>query len=502
MLSQQFEDLPHIQYIDETRLQSWSSNSYGYLYDDKHQPASFSVVDDNFGIDCFEDGMMSMQPMQRFMYDQSPQSVGLLHANIPLQSQYQKQYIDQWPSAECYRNASPDRTSVSGTSSYASPNEVTSPYAYSSVTYGSPVESCLPSMSYHTNEHFGSATCLSGISGTSISLKEIEYDPREPELIFEEAKPVDINFEPTIASEQVVTKTENDSSAYKEYTDSRIGNSVRDAESVQPVDFKQESDEDSDYSPTNKGGKRKRTAPHTARAPRRRGGIRKDSVTSPTSTNKPGRKPRDTLKLKAENKHRDDCRPFPCPLAAYNCTSTFSSKNEWKRHVSTQHIKLGYWRCDLCAPTTDANDPSELYYNDFNRKDLFTQHLRRMHAAQGSGARQSKVHPVNEDNIGEHQTRCYRQLRRAPQQSICPLVGCNGKFDGPASWEERMEHVGRHFEKDRKSSFELLNIASWKHDVALEQYLMEEDLIVWEHGAWKTSDGKSRRASSDSSDED
>jgi len=65
-----------------------------------------------------------------------------------------------------------------------------------------------------------------------------------------------------------------------------------------------------------------------------------------------------------------------------------------------------------------------------------------------------------------------------------------------------MEHVGRHFEKDRKSGSELLNIASWKHDVALEQYLVDEDLIVWEHGAWKTSDGKSRRASSDSSDED
>ncbi|KAJ4990179.1 C2H2 finger domain-containing protein [Stagonosporopsis vannaccii] len=502
MPSQQLEDLPQIQYMHETRLQSWSSSCYDYLYADKHQPVGFSVMEDSLGIDCFDDSMMSMQPMQRFMYDQSPQTMGLLHANIPLQNQYQKQYIAPWPSAEYGRNASPDRTSVSGTSSYASPNEMPSPYAYNTVSYGSPVDSFLPSMPYHTSEQFSDVVCPSGTSGTSISLKEIEYDHQEPEPTIEEADNVDIKFEPTIVSEQVAVKTDNDPSAYREYTDSGIGNSVRDAESVQPVDCKHESDEDSEYSPTSKYGKRRRSAPHSSRAPRRRGGVRKDSVTSTTSPHKPGRKPRGTLNFKADSKYRDDCRPFPCPLAAYNCTSTFSSKNEWKRHVSTQHIKLGFWRCDLCPPTPDANDASELYYNDFNRKDLFTQHLRRMHAAQGSGARHNKVHPVTEENIGEHQTRCHRQLRRAPQQSICPFNGCNREFVGPASWEERMEHVGRHLEKDRRDSAELLNSANWKRDAALEQYLVDEGLIAWEHGAWKTSDGKSRRAGSDSSDED
>lgn len=501
MLPQQFEDLPQIQYLDETRFHSWPTNYYGYPYPEKLQPVALAIMDDSFGVDYFDDSMMSMQPMQRFMCDPSPQTFGLLNANIPLQNQYQKQYTTPWPSSEPCRNASPDRTSVSGTSSYASPNEVHSPYAYNAVPYGSPVESFLPSMPYHGSEHLSNVARLTGTSGPSVDPKEVEYERQDPEPTIEEVDTVDIKYGPTVASEQVLIKTENDPSAYREDTDSGIGNSMRDAESVQPVGFKHESDEDSDYNPRNQSGKRKRSAPNTSRAPKRRSGIRRDSVMSTTSPKKPGRKPRSTLKFKTENKHQDDCRPFPCPLAGYNCTSTFSSKNEWKRHVSTQHIKLGFWRCDLCAPTTDSNDPSELYYNDFNRKDLFTQHLRRMHAAEGSGARHNRVHPVTEENIGEHQTRCYRQLRCAPQQSICPFNGCDREFVGSASWEERMEHVGRHLEKDRRNGAEL-NIASWKPDTSLEQYLVDEDLIVWEHGVWKTSDGKSRRPGSDSSDED
>ncbi|KAF2626861.1 hypothetical protein BU25DRAFT_74001 [Macroventuria anomochaeta] len=502
MPSQQFENLPQIQCMDDARFPNWSSDCYGYPYADKQHPSGFSIVDDNVYLGRLDDGTMSMQPMQRFMFDPSPQSLGLLHANIPVHSQHQKHYVPQWPSSECYRNASPDRTSISGISSYASQNEVPSPHAYNAVSYGSPIDFFQPSLPYSTTEQFSDISYMSGTSGASISLKEIEYAHQEPEPPIQEAESADIKQEATIESEQPSVKTETAPDTYREYTDSGIGNSVRDAESVQPVDFKDESASDSDYSPTHRGNKRRRSAQHTARAPRRRGGARKDSVVSSSSSNKLSRRPRGASKANIETQHQDDRRPFPCPLAAYNCTSTFSSKNEWKRHVSTQHIKLGYWRCNLCAPTTDPNDASVLYYNDFNRKDLFTQHLRRMHAAHGSGARHMKEHPINEDNIQEHQTRCYLQLRCAPQQSICPFSGCDRDFIGPTSWEERMEHVGRHLEKDRKSGADMLDTASWKVDTALEQYLMNEDLIVWEHGAWKIGDGKSRRVGSESSDED
>ena len=65
-------------------------------------------------------------------------------------------------------------------------------------------------------------------------------------------------------------------------------------------------------------------------------------------------------------------RAFPCTFATYGCPSTFTSKNEWKRHVQTQHMRLGFWRCDQC-PDVHCKP------NDFNRKDLFIQHVRRMH---------------------------------------------------------------------------------------------------------------------------
>ncbi|KAJ8110404.1 hypothetical protein OPT61_g6745 [Boeremia exigua] len=488
--------------MDEARFNGWPSDCFPYQYPDKQLPAGFHVNDESLYINSLDDGIVSMQPMQRFMCDPSPQSYGLLYANIPLQDQHQRQYVTQWPSPDFYRNASPDRTSVSATSSYASQNEMHSPYAYNAVPYGSPAETFQPSLPYRSGEQFMDTPVMPGPSGASISLKEIEYAHQEPEPTIEETDPVDVKYEPAVDPEHVSIKTRDDTLVYKEYTDSSMRNSVREAESVQPVEFKHESDEDSDYSPTNRGNKRRRSAPHATRAPRRRNGARKDSVVSASSSNKPGRRPRGALKSSAESQHQDDCRPFPCPLAGYNCKSTFASKNEWKRHVSTQHVKLGYWRCDLCVPTVDSSDASALYYNDFNRKDLFTQHLRRMHAAQGSAASHNKEYPVNEANIGEHQNRCYLQLRCPPQQSICPFRSCDREFIGPASWEERMEHVGRHLEKDRRDGADFLNVTSWNVDTALEKYLIDEDLIVWEHGAWKIGDGKSRRVVSDSSDED
>ncbi|KAI4122874.1 MAG: hypothetical protein LQ347_006351, partial [Umbilicaria vellea] len=105
-------------------------------------------------------------------------------------------------------------------------------------------------------------------------------------------------------------------------------------------------------------------------------------------------------------------RPFVCTFGPYGCPSRFGSKNEWKRHVSSQHIQLGIWRCDQgdCVPQSfsphrrspssttgkrrgaKASDPDDIIvvgvgapdsaagFNEFNRKDLFTQHLRRMHS--------------------------------------------------------------------------------------------------------------------------
>ncbi|KAI7088017.1 hypothetical protein KC356_g3668 [Hortaea werneckii] len=179
-----------------------------------------------------------------------------------------------------------------------------------------------------------------------------------------------------------------------------------------------------------------------------------------------------------------NARSFPCPLAVYGCTSVFGSKNEWKRHVSTQHIRLSFWRCDECP--TDDRQP-----NDFNRKDLFIQHVRRMHplirneqspaakipkkGRRGSDGRMVKDEAM-ETALAEIAERCTIKLRDAPVQSGC--LFCDASFEGPNSWEERMEHVGRHMEAARKLDQAPPHPGFWRQDDVTERWLRAEKLIV------------------------
>ncbi|KAI9657597.1 MAG: hypothetical protein M1821_002773 [Bathelium mastoideum] len=208
-------------------------------------------------------------------------------------------------------------------------------------------------------------------------------------------------------------------------------------------------------------------------------------------------------------------RPFPCPLAPYNCASAFGSKNEWKRHISSQHLRLGYWRCDLCADPTDRP-------NDFNRKDLFTQHLRRMHAAAlqepqpplADSSTPTKAPPSapekssslssargadgptgsgsggasNADAEATIVQRCYRPLREAPLVSSC--LFCTKRFEGAGSWEKRVEHVGKHFETERKAGREPAPVGQWGVDEALEAWLEREGMIGRSGEGWEIRDGQ------------
>jgi hypothetical protein len=139
-------------------------------------------------------------------------------------------------------------------------------------------------------------------------------------------------------------------------------------------------------------------------------------------------------------------RPFPCAFSFAGCTSTFGSKNEWKRHIASQHLCLQYYVCSSC-PGAAAEGKG----NEFNRKDLFTQHLRRMHApfaikkaiAKGN----DKLQVEWETHVKEMQQSCLVTRRQPPQRSACPRPDCQTVFEGPGSWDEWTEHVGRHMEK-------------------------------------------------------
>ncbi|KAL2860918.1 putative C2H2 finger domain protein [Aspergillus lucknowensis] len=193
-------------------------------------------------------------------------------------------------------------------------------------------------------------------------------------------------------------------------------------------------------------------------------------------------------------------RRFECCFARYGCTITFPSKNEWKRHVSSQHIQLGFYRCDVdrCSlnnikhqdpshsptPSSPRNTQPQtptLLVNDFNRKDLFVQHQRRMHAPWVVSKNRSKQSVSEEErnafeaSLEKVSKRCWKQLRFPPTFNRCGF--CAMEFHGQDAWKERMEHVARHFEKADPGPQE--------EDVPLREWAAEQGIIRFVNGAWK-----------------
>ncbi|TGO21948.1 hypothetical protein BPAE_0192g00160 [Botrytis paeoniae] len=172
-------------------------------------------------------------------------------------------------------------------------------------------------------------------------------------------------------------------------------------------------------------------------------------------------------------------RAFICVFDFAGCDSTFASKNEWKRHVSSQHLNLQAWVCTLgsCGKVplsshshsgsamrkggegnanananAQARGYGEIKGAEFNRKDLFTQHLRRMHAPI-EVKRKGKRNGEWEERVRVLQKSCERSRREAPERLGCPVRGCAERkeglgvwFEGRGCWDERMEHLGKHLE--------------------------------------------------------
>ncbi|PVH99490.1 hypothetical protein DM02DRAFT_431823 [Periconia macrospinosa] len=439
----------------------------------------------------------TMGTVERFLADQSLISQSLLHPvtaqMVHNQSQNYQQF-NYWPSQQLRYLSPDDSTSVSGSSSYATPNEVHSPHHVH--TYGNPDDFAQNSLPYPNGEYSTQSSTLDlPMPGGSINPRDIEYE-HEPdaELIVEEPEVIETKILSPFSPDTTLAGTDN-----SEDTQAEI--SLRDAEEVQPMTKEEELSSDTEYMPSRSARRRRSSTSNggTKKQGQRRYSHQNKKSTSPkASPGKVGKRSNRTIasvhtgKAYADSQSSGDTqRHFPCPLSTYGCKSDFSSKNEWKRHVSTQHIKLGFWRCDLCTPTVDSNDDQTLYHNDFNRKDLFTQHLRRMHAASTPSNRNQKEHlVVTENNIAEHQKRCFMVLRETPPRSKC--LFCPETFCGPASWDLRMEHIGRHLEKDRKTGgLHHTDTDSWIPDKDLEQWLYKEGIITFDRlGQFMIGDGQ------------
>lgn len=174
-------------------------------------------------------------------------------------------------------------------------------------------------------------------------------------------------------------------------------------------------------------------------------------------------------------------RPFPCAFAFAGCTSTFGSKNEWKRHIASQHLCLTYYRCSSC-PQSQVEGKG----NEFNRKDLFTQHLRRMHAPfaikKALNKGDSKLQTEWESHVKQMQQDCLVHRRQPPQRSACPKEDCANVFEGNGSWDDWTEHVGRHMEKGEAGRLGV--------DDLLARWALDEGIIEMRGGEYRLTGGE------------
>lgn len=196
---------------------------------------------------------------------------------------------------------------------------------------------------------------------------------------------------------------------------------------------------------------------------RRSAASRKYSQTSTRNTKARAAKETTTSSsFVAANRERE--KTYSCSFKQYGCESTFSTKNEWKRHFASQHLKLEYYRCDLKGCNAASKGP-----NDFNRKDLFTQHLRRMHAPwTGRKSAPTTAEKAEfEATLDEHARRCVRLLRAPPAKTSC--AECNNIIF--TDWSKRMEHMSQHYEHDPQ--FEEAR------DPDLERWAFEEKILCW-----------------------
>ena len=279
--------------------------------------------------------------------------------------------------------------------------------------------------------------------GAACNLKDLQYSP---DVDLEDADDNDCIKVEVHGPEEVAYAAS--------FTDEALGESVEDDMSLKDEDEDNNPDQDSDQDPEYNPNRPQRRMSNQVKYPGRTSPKRTRSISNvvtlgETKISKPSQRKTTTGQGRGRTAGKGPSDPnkriFTCAFHSWGCDSTFGSKNEWKRHVSSQHLQLEFYRCDAGTCNQDSRSTSKSY-NDFGRKDLFTQHHRRMHTpwAPATNPPNTRVKQEFEDSLEGVRQRCLKERRKAPQRSSCGF--CRRVFEGTNSWDERMEHVGKHFE--------------------------------------------------------
>ena len=176
--------------------------------------------------------------------------------------------------------------------------------------------------------------------------------------------------------------------------------------------------------------------------------------------------------------------PYLCIFHAYGCKEVFGTKNEWVRHVRVQHLRLETWRCELESCGDRGTHETILprgakRTNDYGRKDLFLEHVRRIHKV----IYQSRPEgPQRKEHLNDLQRSHRLDLRSPPTLASCPC--CQDLWNDFDAW---IEHIAKNMETNKQTGTELC-------DPHLQDWMINEGLLEWlpdqNHWRLEGADGK------------
>ncbi|QPH05143.1 hypothetical protein C2857_002727 [Epichloe festucae Fl1] len=132
-------------------------------------------------------------------------------------------------------------------------------------------------------------------------------------------------------------------------------------------------------------------------------------------------------------------KPYFCTWR--DCSKSFGSKNDWKRHESKQHYNIESWVCDV-----------EDCKKEWNRRETFKMHLKNAHfiCPEDIDSR------VDQCRQGKH-CNAYFWCGFCVQRIDVDLNDGNGN-----AWTKRFDHVDAHF--CGRGAYSQQSIEEWKHE--------------------------------------
>ncbi|KAH7086951.1 hypothetical protein FB567DRAFT_526611 [Paraphoma chrysanthemicola] len=142
-------------------------------------------------------------------------------------------------------------------------------------------------------------------------------------------------------------------------------------------------------------------------------------------------------------------KPYGCTYP--KCTKRFGAKSDWKRHENSQHFQLEAFRCRLLSTVSNKTCGEHFF-----RVSAFKEHLKTQHR-------------IDDPDTQETEARARRIGKNCQQQFWCgfcnDIIVLNEKRN--AAWDERFDHIAKHFETDKK------NIEDW---VCVEENKTKKDI--------------------------